>query len=555
MKTKSFIRIGIMTASGLALLALATGSAGAQGISDAKVKDLLAQAAAGTVAPAGQAVPSSRPVVNLTLDDAVAKAVDHNIDLSVARLGPQLQDLSLAQTKAAYTPTLASTTFGLQGSTTRSTNTLSGGNLIDSQTLTYNTGVSQVLPWFGGTVTMGFTNTREDSNSRNNTINPLYRTRLTGSLVQPLLRNRAIDNTRQQLAIGLINRRLADVTLRATTLTTLASTRNAYWDLVYAVQAVEAAKTSLRLAEKLIQDNQSRVEIGTMAPIDVVQAQSEAASRQLALVQAEANQRTAELTLKRLLVEGTADPLWASTLNPTDRPPAVAEKIDVSAALKRALENRTDIVQAREQLRSNDISLKYMRNQKLPDVSLNAQYGASGTGGTLIQRSGAIDGTILSTTPGGYADALEVLRKLTLPSWNVNVTVSYPLGTSAQDVSYARAQVQLKQTQSQLRALELRIATEITSAALTVQSNLQRVQASGASRELSLKRLEAEQSKFEVGMSTNYNVVLAQRDFADAQNAELRALLDYRKALVEFERLQETGTGSSGVSSLGSGGQ
>jgi len=131
------------------------------------------------------------------------------------------------------------------------------------------------------------------------------------------------------------------------------------------------------------------------------------------------------------------------------------------------------------------------------------------------------------------------------------VQFSYPLGTSAQEASYARAEVQYKQTQAQLRSLELRVATDLTNAALTVNSNLQQVQASGASRELAAKKLEAEQSKFEVGMSTNYNVVQAQRDLTDAQNAELRAILNYRKALVEFERLQQTSTtGSSGVSSV-----
>ncbi len=543
-------------AAGLALAAVTASPARGQEVSDEKVRSLLAEARAhvqgqAPAVPGQQAAPAdSRAVLNLTMDEAVARALDHNLDLSVARLTPQLQDLALRQTRAAYTPTLANTTFGLRGSTSRSTNTLFGGALVDQKVLTYNTGVAQVLPWTGGTLNLGFANNRQDTTNRNQTINPLYTTGLTVNFTQPLLRNLAIDTTRQAISTGIINRRLADVTLRGTTVSTTASTRNAYWDLVYANQAVEAAQRSLALAEKLVQDNQARVEIGTMAPIDVVQAQSEVASRQLVLVQAEATLRTGELALKRLLVDSTADPLWTARLNPTDRPGAdTGERVDVETALKRALGERTDIIQAREQLAINDISLRYLKNQTLPDVTFNAQYGATGTGGTQIVRSGAINGDIVDTFPGGYSDALSLLRKWTLPAWNVNVTVSYPLGTSAQDIAHARAQVQLKQTQAQLRSLELRVATEITSAALTVQSNLQQVQAAAAARELAQKRLEAEQSKFEVGMSTNYNVVLAQRDFADAQDAELRALLNYRKSLVEFDRLQQTG-GSSGVTSV-----
>jgi outer membrane protein TolC len=116
--------------------------------------------------------------------------------------------------------------------------------------------------------------------------------------------------------------------------------------------------------------------------------------------------------------------------------------------------------------------------------------------------------------------------------------VSYPIGTSSQDAGYARAKVQMQQTQAQLRALELTVATDLTNAALQVQ-NHSAVQAAAASRELAqAKKLEAEQSKFDVRMSTNYTVVQYQRDFRDAQNSELRAILNYRKALVDFERLQ-----------------
>jgi outer membrane protein TolC len=555
---QSFTRFGTL-AAGLALAAGIASPALGQEVTDEKVRSLLAQAGAQSQQappPAQAPAPGAngRAVIDLTMDEAVARALDHNLDLSVARLTPQLQDLSLAQTRAAYTPTIANTTLGLRGSTSRSTNTLFGGALVDQNVLTYNTGLTQVLPWTGGSLSFGFTNNRQETTNRNQTINPLYNTGVTLAFSQPLLRNLAIDSTRQAIATGIINRRLADVTLRGTTVSTMAGTRNAYWDLVYANQAVEAAQRSLQLAEKLVQDNQARVEIGTMAPIDVVQAQSEVASRQLALVQAEAALRTSELALKRLLVDSTADPLWNARLNPTDRPGAdTGERIDVEAALKRALGERTDIVQAREQLAINDISIRYLKNQKLPDITLNAQYGASGIGGTQIERSSPINGEILGAVPGGYNDALSELRRWRLPSWNVNVTVSYPLGTSASDVAHARAEVQLKQTQAQLRSLELRVATEITNAALTVQSNLQQVQAAAAARELAQKRLEAEQSKFEVGMSTNYNVVLAQRDFADTQDAELRALLNYRKSLVEFERLQQTG-GSSGVTSVSTAG-
>jgi outer membrane protein TolC len=147
-----------------------------------------------------------------------------------------------------------------------------------------------------------------------------------------------------------------------------------------------------------------------------------------------------------------------------------------------------------------------------------------------------------------------MLRNLDYPSWNLQVNVSYNLFGSQADAQYARARVQRNQSQARLRALELQVATEVTNAALNVQSNLKRVEAAVAARELAEKRLEAEQSKFEVGMTTNFFVVQAQRDLRDAQNAELRALADYRKSLVVFERVQEAPGGGGGGGNFNAGG-
>jgi len=557
-QSKLFIRIGITTAAGAVLLAAATGSALAQDATDAKVKDLLAQAQKQVQQQAAQPAtkaqaPADQTVFSLTMEEAVAKAVDQNIDLSVARLTPQIQDFSLAQSKAFYTPTLSGT-FGNRSQRTSPANIYGGGALVDSDTLTFNAGLEKQLPWTGGRATLNWTNSRGNSNNQGNTINPLYRADLTATLVQPLLRNRSIDSNRQSLLTAEINRRLSDVTLRATTINTVANTRNAYWDLVYAVQAVDAAKQSLTLAEKLVEDNKSRVEIGTMAPIEVVSAQAQAASRQLALVQAIATRQTAELVLKRLLVGSTGDPLWNATLNPTDRPPAVAtDTIDLEAALKRALTERTDLIQARENLKISDVSMKYLKNQTQMGLDLNASYAAAATAGT----SGRwVLGEWIPSQPGGYFDALKMIQDVRLPTWNVSVSVSYPIGGSAQEASFARSKVQYQQSMAQLRALELRIATDITNSALTVNSNLQQVQSSGSARELAQKQMEAAQSRFEVGMATNYEVVQAQRDLNDATIAELRAILNYRKSLVDFQRLQETSSsGASGVSAVSSGGQ
>jgi outer membrane protein TolC len=187
-------------------------------------------------------------------------------------------------------------------------------------------------------------------------------------------------------------------------------------------------------------------------------------------------------------------------------------------------------------------------------VDLVANYTSQGVGGTQFIRQG-LGGSVSSVIPGGYADAINHLFGRDYPIWQVQVNVSYPIGSSATEASYARARVQRNQTVAQLRSLELQVAAEVTNAALTVDSSLKRYEAATAARELAETRLQAEQSRFDVGLSTNFFVVQAQRDLATAQNSELRALLDYRRARVDYERVQESPANrTTGILAITSGG-
>jgi outer membrane protein TolC len=356
----------------------------AQPVSETRLAELMAMAEARLTA--GQASPGqSAPAVRLTLDEAVARAFEHNLDISAERLNPQIQNLSVALVRTAFSPSISST-VGQRAQTRLPTSQLNGGQRVVNDTTTYNGGFSQSIPWFGGSTSVSWNNSKLVTSDQFTLFNPQYTSTLTASYTQPLLRNLLIDSTRQQLATSQISRELSDVQLRAVVTTTLANVRNAYWDLVYANQAVDVARRSLALAEKLVEDNKLRVEIGALAKIDVVQAEAEAATRRQALALAEATQQTTELALKRLIVSGTGDPLWDSPLDPVDRPSFSAEVIDIKAAVRGALEKRTDLVQARRQLESSDITIRYLKNQRLPQLDLTASYSAQGLGGTRFER-------------------------------------------------------------------------------------------------------------------------------------------------------------------------
>jgi outer membrane protein len=482
----------------------------------------------------------------LTLEQSVELALEKNLDIQVSRLEPQAADLQIAGFRNTFRPVLSST-FGQRDQVQPPTSQLNGGTSVSNDTMTYNVGINQTMPWLGGSYNVGFTNTRLSTNNLFANFNPSYNSTLTATYVQPLIRGFRIDNTRQQLEVGLINRDISDESVKATVAQTVANVRNAYWDLVFARSAVDVARRALVLADRLVEDNQARVEVGTLAPLDIVQAQAEAATRRQTLAAAEASASTAELTLKRFIVDGTEDPLWRQELVPVDLPSLGEVPTDVDAAVRRAIAERTDLATSRKNLDTNDITMKFFRNQSLPALDLTASYGAQGLGGTQFIRQGSgLGSTVIGTIPGGYSDALNLLFDRAFPTWNVQLTMSYPLFGNQAQAQVARTRVQRQQAQTRIRALEVSIAAEVANAAFTVQANLRRVEAAVAARELAEKRLEAEQSRFEVGMTVNFFVVQAQRDLRDAQNTELRALADYRKSLVVFERAQQAPAGAGG---------
>ena len=551
------------TALFLAACALSSQPAAAQATSEAERIDGIAKLAAQqfiAARDAEQTRPTATPAppgasADLTLDDATTRALERNLELAVERLNPQTFDFNIARIHAAYRPTF-STTYGQRSRVQPPTSTLNGGSIVDNDFTTYNAGINQLLPWMGASTSFQFNNQRQVSSNLFANYNPLFNNSFNFSYTQPLLRGLFIDNNRQQLRVTAISRDISEIQLRGTIATTLAAVRNAYWELLYGIEAVEVARGSLALAEKLVEDNRARVEIGTMAPLDIVQAEAEAATRRQALAQAEATWRTAELALKRLIVNGTEDPLWRSSINPTDRPAFAPEPLNVEGAVRTALAHRSDLEQARRQIDSNDVTLRLMRNQMLPALDFTAQYGAEGLGGTQYQRQGSgVTSVIIGTLPGGYGDAWRTLTGRNYPNWNFQVNLSYPIGSSAAEASYARARVQLNQSTAQMRALELQVATEVTNAALQVENGLRRYEAASAARQLAQTRLEAEQSRFDVGLSTNFFVVQAQRDLATSQNSELRALLDYRRALVDFQRVQEAPANrGGGITAINAGG-
>ena len=230
---------------------------------------------------------------NLTLDDAIERALDRNLDIAVERINPQVLDLSIAEANSVFLPTVTSD-FDLSRRVSPSRSQLDGAGRLEQSAVetdagSFAFGLEQAVKWGGGRYSVGWDNNRTESNNVFFSFNPSYGSNFSLNYTQPLLRGFSTDPQRRQLIVSQINRDIADIDLRETIANTLADVRSAYWELVYAHASVAVQQQALELAERLVRDNRARVEIGTLAPIDVVQAQSEAAARHQSLAQAETN--------------------------------------------------------------------------------------------------------------------------------------------------------------------------------------------------------------------------------------------------------------------------
>jgi outer membrane protein TolC len=506
------------------------------------------------VAPAAreQAAPAS--VRRISVEDAVSLALEQNLGVQVARVNPRLQDLSIAQVRAAWLPNVTS-------SLSSSSTNLPVGNILEGASgkltndrFTATVGLSQQLPW-GGSYAVDWNAARSENNNIYATTNPTLGSSLSLSVRQSLLRNFTIDSTRQQLQISRTNREITDLNLRQTVLNTTRNVRNGYWELSYAVSSLAVQGQSLELAQESLKNNRARVAIGTMAPIDIIEAQAEVAQREESVIVAEAAVSQAEDRLRALVFDPKTPDFWSIKLELTDAPTFEARAIDVDAAVDTALTARTDIVEQRKSLEANDINIRFYRNQTLPDLNLQASYGVSAQGGKLWNIEGFPEPQVRSVQSEiGYGSVFRSLFARDFPQWAFGVQVGYPLGRSSAEAGLARATLQREQANTQIRNLELQIATQVRDLGRQVNTNRKRVEATRASRELAEKRLEAEQKKFAAGMSTSFYVFQAQRDLAQARNSELRAILDYNRSLVDFETGQQAPVGGGGGGLISTGG-
>ena len=483
----------------------------------------------------------------LTIDEAVQLGLENNLGVQIARINPQIQDLSVALARSAWIPTFNTT---IQGSSTDTPNSgfLSGATTGQNKTtngrLASNVGLLQQTPW-GGSYSVGWDSTRSTTTNVFSAFSPQLQSSLSINIRQPLLRNFGIDNLRQQVIVSEKNREISDIGVQQTVATTSRAVRDAYWDLAYAIASLAVQQQSLDLARESLRETNARIQIGTTPPIDAVEAEAEVAQRDEAVITAQAQIETAQDALRALVLNPSDPNFWTTRIEPTELPAFQPMTVDLDGAVRNALQMRTDLRETRKSLEATDINIRYYRNQTLPDVTASFDYGLTGLGGMPVARTNSFGLPATTAAQRSFGQVLSDILGNQYPNWTLGLSISYPIGHSQQQANLGRAQLQSTQTQAQLKNAELQVVTQVRNAARQVQTNAKLVESTRASRTLAEQRLDAEQKKLAAGTSTNFLVFQAQRDLAQARNNELNVILGYYRSVVDFETIQLAPVGAA----------
>jgi len=544
--------------------------------------------------------------IYLSMSDAVALALENNLDLAIARYNLPIADTDILRTKAGAafrgvntglvqgTPggqssaaTSGSAGSGAGGTTTGAGGAGAGAGGIVASTSGVGPGTPQFDPSLNGTLSeehsvspqanpfsgvpdlrtntgvgnftynqgfspgtslsVGFQNNRQTTNSLFTSLNPVLNSSFRATITQHLVQGFGIGLNTRFIRIARNNREIADVAYRDQVIQTVSQIENIYWDLVSAYENVKAKERSLSLAQKTLSDNQKQVEIGTLAPLEVVRAKSQVASNQQSLIVAQTNLQLQQLLMKNALSRNITDPILAAApVIPTDTMAIPAEEpvTPVQDLINDALSHRPDLARSRIDLTNREINNKAAANGMLPTLDFVAFYGATGLGGSQnpLAACGAPGSNPLFCTPPGtlpthgYGDTVGNLFNSTSPDKGLGLSLNIPLRNRSAQADQMRSELELRQAEMALQQLQNQVAIAVRQAQFTLQQNRAAVEAAEKALELAQQSLDSEQKKYALGASTNFAVLQTETDLATSDSNLVQARTAYEKSRVELDR-------------------
>ena len=545
--------------------------------------------------------------IYLSIDDAVALALENNLDLEIARYNLNIAAADLLRAKSGAnilgintgivqntpgggvgglggtvgsgtggttvaaggagsgTSGLVSSTLGigspitsfdpaltgtlqLDRNDTESTSALSPVPIIAQNTYTADFAYTQGFQW-GTTLTGGFNNTHVTTNNPTSLLSPSLASNFQLRVTQNLLQGfGALPNTRF-IRIAKNNREISDVAFRLQVITTVDQIENIYWDLVYAYENVRVQEEAIAYQQKALDDVQRQAKVGTVAPIQVVSAQSTLATGQQNLIVAQNNLQLQELLMKNALSRSIEDPVLAEAdVIPTSTMQVPQEEpvVPIQDLINDALQHRAELAESRIDLNSRDLSSKAVRNAMLPTLDAFAYYGGSGVGGNLALPACSITVTMgcyrftpppfQNTTSVGYGGTLNQLVNSTAPDKGVGITLNIPLRNRQAQANQVRSELEYRQAQVRLHQLENQVRIEVRNAQFDVKQNRAAVQSAQSAVDLARQTLDADQQKLKVGLTTQTAILQDASTLTGSESNLVSAKAAYEKSRIELDR-------------------
>jgi HAE1 family hydrophobic/amphiphilic exporter-1 len=540
----------------LLMLALAVPAA-AQQAPQEEVKPVLPPRIGVTAAPA-----------TLTLEDVIRMTLEANNDVAVARLETEAARQDIVAAEGVYdlrlTPLLA-----YDKAASPSASTLGGATegRVDQDIFSGSLQATGRSPWGGSRFTVDFTSSRIETSNQFARLNPQFASALGATFVQPLLRGRTIDNERRQILLARRAADLNDAQLRQVLAEQLTLVEEAFWDLAFAVRNLEVQSSALEQALRQVQSNERQAQEGTLAPIDVVEAQIQVSNFRQTVASSQQALTQAENRLKALMLPDRSSPLWQQPLVPTGSVELTVPAVSVDEAVQRALERRPELAALESTRAQNQVDQAFFRDLARPQLDLVGSYSLAGLAGgalttvtnpfgsstdaaifarlnELSLRAGLNEldpptGNTTTVPPflvGSYGSSLTNLFRARFPTAAVQLQLDLPLRNRTAEANVARSELVGTAIERQRQQLDQVIESEVRNALQAVQSGGQRLEAAASARRNATEQFESERRRFDSGLSTVFLVLERQTALVTAQARELRARADLNQAIAQLER-------------------
>jgi len=499
----------------------------------------------------------------MTLRDAIVMALSNNKDIEIARDAVRLAETDVLTASGAYDPRLNAQSY-FERLRTPATSVLSGASTLETRDYTTNARFEGLAPKFGGNYRAEFTSIRLSSNSAFNVLNPSYPTALTFTFTQPLMRGLRFDLPRRQIEVAKKNLSLTDAQFRQRTIEVITGVQRTYWDLVFALRNLQIQRDSLNDARTQLEHNRRMVAEGSLAPIDIVAAETQVANFEQTEFSALEDVNRAENNLKNLIVENPEAPLWNTSIVPTDDVNLKAPLIALPDAMKAAVENRPELKAEDLAREINQLDQKLYRDLTRPEINLVSSYGMVGNAGTFVTTSNPLSSsndllrarvnelsTLNGLQPlpapptasippelfGGYGQSLSNLASNQFNNFRVGISINLPLRNRTAEGLLAHSVIEGNRIATQRQQLEQLIKVEVRNALQSVTTAQAKLRSAAVARENAEQQYESEKRKLDVGQSTVFLVLERQTALTVARGNELRAQTDLNKAIAELQRV------------------